>query len=455
MARLGELLTSTRLIEPEKVEQALRAQVLWGGRLGTNLIELGCIDLEGLSRALGRQHGLPAALGRHFEKADPELQKRLPAELARQWSVVPLLHVGADKKIALAALDPLPAEALVAIADALGVAESTLVVSVAAEMRLRYNLERVYQIARPARFLRAKGKTITPFPQFEEFDVETDAEVIAQSAAPEPVVEKPTGRAAVPPPPVNADDLASLIDEAIANATAVEPDDAPKGRERRTYVKTLGDQVESKLPPVPTITSAFPAVTKPDVDEFEDKPPTLGRLALKRVAISSDGAVSERGPSTLHEAAKGIRRGLSRDRVAELVIEALETFVPGCDAALLLVIRGEVAIGWRAFSRHEAVLTTEVAVPLDQAGLVPRAVMHNMTSRGMTDDLGPIDQALLYSLSEGNNQEHLAICPISIGGQVMCLLAAVMKNDAPSTPLEVIGSAAGAAFTRLVRDASR
>src|ERR1043165_7406217 len=136
MARLGELLTSTRLIEPDKVEQALRAQVVWGGRLGPNLIELGAIDLEGLSRALGRQHGLPAALARHFDKADPELQKKLPAELARQWSVVPLLHVGADKKIALAALDPLPAEALVAIADALGVAESTLVVSIAAEMRV-------------------------------------------------------------------------------------------------------------------------------------------------------------------------------------------------------------------------------------------------------------------------------------------------------------------------------
>ena len=68
MARLGELLTQTRLIEPEKVEQALRAQVVWGGRLGTNLIELGCIELDELSRALGQQHGIPCAQARHFEK---------------------------------------------------------------------------------------------------------------------------------------------------------------------------------------------------------------------------------------------------------------------------------------------------------------------------------------------------------------------------------------------------
>src|ERR1044072_4855261 len=111
MARLGELLISARLIEPDRVEQALRAQVVWGGRLGTNLIELGCIDLDGLSRALGRQHALAAALA-------PHRQKKPPAELARTWSVVPLLRVGPEQKIALATLDPLPAEALVAIADA-------------------------------------------------------------------------------------------------------------------------------------------------------------------------------------------------------------------------------------------------------------------------------------------------------------------------------------------------
>ncbi|HUS33186.1 MAG TPA: hypothetical protein VMZ53_32010 [Kofleriaceae bacterium] len=446
MPRLGELLTSTRLIEPEKVEQALRAQVMWGGRLGTNLIELGCIDLEGLSRALGRQHGLPAALARHFDKADPELQKKLPAELARKWSVVPLLYVGADKKIALAALDPLPPEGLVAIADAFGVPERVLVVSIAAEMRVRYNLERFYGVARPARFLRAKGKTITPFPQFEEFDVETDAELIAQSAVPEVIVAKPTGRAAVPPPPVNADDLTALIDAAIENAQAVEPDDAPKGRERRTYVKTLGE-VEPSLPPAPTITSAFPAVSPPDEDEFDAKPPTLGRMALKRVVIANE-------PTTLHEAAKAIRRGITRDRVAELVIAALERFVPKCDAALLLVIRGDIATGWVHFSRDGS-STPDIAVPLDKPGLVPRSIMHNMTTRGMPDDLNAIDQALAASLGDADPEDHLAISPISIGGQVMCLLAAVIKADAPSSPLDVVASAAGAAFTRLIRDASR
>ena len=42
--------------------------------------ELHYLELDPLSRVLGRQHHLPAALARHFEKAEPELQARLPPQ---------------------------------------------------------------------------------------------------------------------------------------------------------------------------------------------------------------------------------------------------------------------------------------------------------------------------------------------------------------------------------------
>src|SRR6266480_2000888 len=97
MARLGELLVVTKLLTPEQIDQALRAQVMWGGRLGTNLIELGYIDLDALSQALARQHKLPAALARHFEKADTELQKKLSPAFAEQFTTVPLMRVKIGK----------------------------------------------------------------------------------------------------------------------------------------------------------------------------------------------------------------------------------------------------------------------------------------------------------------------------------------------------------------------
>ena len=102
MARLGELLVASGLLTTEQIEQALRAQVMWGARLGTNLIELGFIDLDQLSTALGQQHGMPAALARHFEKVDRELQLLLSPDVAHKLTCVPLMRVGTDRKVVIA-----------------------------------------------------------------------------------------------------------------------------------------------------------------------------------------------------------------------------------------------------------------------------------------------------------------------------------------------------------------
>src|ERR1043165_6767364 len=144
MPRLGELLVAAGLLAVEQVEQALRAQVLWGGRLGTNLVELHYLELDPLAKALGRQHRLPAALGRHFEKADPELQRRLSPEAAERFSCIPLLRMGPEGHVVVASLGPLAQRQLGAIAEQLQVDVARLVPAVAAELRIRYQLERVY-----------------------------------------------------------------------------------------------------------------------------------------------------------------------------------------------------------------------------------------------------------------------------------------------------------------------
>jgi len=136
MARLGEQLTAMELVSPDVVEQALRAQVVWGGRPGTNPIETGTIDLDDLSRALGQLHGVPAALARHFDKADPELQAQLSMEVARKFSVIPLVRLSPER-IAVVAIDPLRREALEALAAAYRVdPRDGIVSSGAAEMRV-------------------------------------------------------------------------------------------------------------------------------------------------------------------------------------------------------------------------------------------------------------------------------------------------------------------------------
>ncbi|MBX3158821.1 MAG: hypothetical protein KF773_22835 [Deltaproteobacteria bacterium] len=475
--RLGELLVTTGMLTPEQVEQALHAQVMWGGRLGTNLIELGFVDLDTLSQTLGRQHRLPAALARHFEKSDPALQALLSPDLAERYECVPLLRVG--PRIALALVQPIDTLGLRRIAAELEVEPECLVPSIAAELRVRYHLERVYQIARSARFLRSRGKTNPPFPhlsiasvpieesepglELPALDVAATQEMPRIALPPITAVADYAPTTVMPvvsyaeeedsgvhvevdpasgdggddggggdgPPEISAEDLDDLssLAEPLDEPAA---DDAPRavspggGRDRRKYVRSLTD--------VPTTDSERQA---------------LGRIAIRRVAVNPTG-------TTLGEATRAIRRGTDRDRVAELAVAALDRFMPGCTAAILLVVRGELAIGWKGFCRQGRVLP-EIGVPLDQPSIVQRAIQRTQTVRQPDGELAEIDRLLLRSLGqdEGSATTELGIAPVTIAGRVMCVIAFVADRDTPTSTADSIAAATGAAFARLMRDASR
>ena len=459
MPRLGELLVAASELTAQDIEQALRAQVIWGGRIGTNLVELGYIDLDKLANALSRQHRLPAALGRHFDNSDPVVQAKLPAELAERYSCVPLLYAGRGRsQLIVASIAPLDDQAVASIAQALGIEPKTIVQAVAGELRIRYHLERVYKIVRGTRFLRSRGKTIPPFPQFEidplafedsQVDVPAPVEV-ARESSPETdlaieeardelrarLESKAAAKAksetdqtlemAPVAAPEESEELEALAILDVAIPETVESETS-SGRERRRYVRTLD------APPTET-------------------QPSLGRIAIKRIQIAA-GALDEAplGP-TINDATRAIRRSHDRDRVAELVCETLFRFMPPCDAAQMLVVRGDAAIGWRGYSRAGAPLP-EIAVPLDQPGIIPRVIERCETCRLALSDLGPIDQLLLDSL--GAQSGDLVVVPVAISNRVICVIAMATGPDSSTATAESVAAAAGAAFARLMRNASR
>ncbi|HEY0193109.1 MAG TPA: hypothetical protein VGC42_18455, partial [Kofleriaceae bacterium] len=69
--KLGTLLLRNAAIGLSQLEAALRNQVLYGGRLGTNLVELGYLDLEMLSVYLAELSGFPIATPTLLDQADP------------------------------------------------------------------------------------------------------------------------------------------------------------------------------------------------------------------------------------------------------------------------------------------------------------------------------------------------------------------------------------------------
>ena len=235
-----------------------------------------------------------------------------------------------------------------------------------------------------------------------------------------------------------------LDDDLAIAAEPAPPADERAGRERRRYVRTITDDPLPAPPAAPPLDRA-----------------ALGRIAIRRVAreapVPSVATAPTAAPAstaagaTLGEATRAIRRGTDRDRVAELVIDTVARFVDECEAAILLVVRGDVAIGWKGFCRGDAGLP-EIGVPLED-GLIPRVVSRGTTLRAPASDLCAIDQRLLAKL--GASTGDLVVVPVTIASQVMCVIVLVTPPDVPAGSAESIAAAAGAAFARLMRAASR
>src|SRR5580692_1342397 len=78
--KLGTLLLRNAAIGLSQLEAALRNQVLYGGRLGTNLVELGFLDLELLSSYLAELSGFPVATPSLLDDADRGLLDKLGSD---------------------------------------------------------------------------------------------------------------------------------------------------------------------------------------------------------------------------------------------------------------------------------------------------------------------------------------------------------------------------------------
>ncbi len=110
--RLGELLLSEKLITPEGLEEALESQVVHGGRLGTNLVELGMLGEKDLARVLGKQLNCAFASGEMVP--DPKALELVEADYADQMDVLPM-RVDATR-LSVAVINPHDFKTLDAIA---------------------------------------------------------------------------------------------------------------------------------------------------------------------------------------------------------------------------------------------------------------------------------------------------------------------------------------------------
>ena len=147
-ARLGELLITKNLLTQAQLEEALQAQVIFGGKLGTILIEMGLITEDALAEILAQLLSFPCAKPGQLENIPEDVIKIISPEMAEKNKVVPVSVSG--KKLILAMADPRNLKAI----DDISFRTGYIVIPILAlEVRLVFALERYYDVKRTMRYI--------------------------------------------------------------------------------------------------------------------------------------------------------------------------------------------------------------------------------------------------------------------------------------------------------------
>jgi hypothetical protein len=175
--RLGDLLLQQGLVTTAQLDEALKYQVIFGGKLGTNLIEMEILEEGDIARALSQQYHVPTPTADEVMNVAPQVLALLPRELVEQHSVVPLKLEG--RRLTLLMPDPANFKLIDDLSFRTGLIIKPVV---AAEVRLILALEKHYNIGRDRRYIHVTKKIATKRPA-----PPPAPPVAAPEAAPSPV----------------------------------------------------------------------------------------------------------------------------------------------------------------------------------------------------------------------------------------------------------------------------
>ena len=146
--RLGEFFVSKGIINNEQLEEALRGQLIFGGHLGTCLLEMGYVEEGVLGRALSELFGVGYAPPHLFENIPRSAIERLPRRLVEKHVAVPFdLR---ERNLDVAMIDPKNLPTIDTLSFATGL---RIVPWVAPEARIFQVMERYYGVARRQRYI--------------------------------------------------------------------------------------------------------------------------------------------------------------------------------------------------------------------------------------------------------------------------------------------------------------
>lgn len=182
--KVGSMLVKHRVITEAQLEEALRNQVIFGGKIGTNLIELGYITADRLAEFLSKNKGVPAATQKNLENIPPEVIAILPPEVVKKHHVLPISLE--KRRLTVAMVEPADLATIDRLSFMTGMYINPVVIP---ELLLLMALERYYKIRRETRYI-----------------------AIARDMRREPQSEPTEEINEIPPPPVRQEPVEEFIE---------------------------------------------------------------------------------------------------------------------------------------------------------------------------------------------------------------------------------------------------
>ncbi len=145
--RIGEFLINGKLIDQRQLDEAIEYQCIYGGKLGTCLVELGFIDEWQFAKTLSKYHNLDYVEPHELMNVPQQIIDLLPAEVAVKYQAVPYR---VDKSRLFIAISESTNQQVI---DALTRATRHTVIPMAMpEIRIKLALKKYYAMPLPSRF---------------------------------------------------------------------------------------------------------------------------------------------------------------------------------------------------------------------------------------------------------------------------------------------------------------
>lgn len=368
--RLGEAMVKEGLINNDILARALERQIIFGGRLGTNLVEMGAISEENLAKFLSKTLHVPYAEPSQFENVPQEALDAFPSELASKYTACP---IGKERsRIHLAMKDPNDIAGLDEIRFITGLDPKAYIAS---EIRIVFALEKYYGIKRDLRYISLldEDKPQAPPPVFKA-----------------PVFAQPAPKAAPAPLPKPPEPEHFLGDESQVEAYTFHD----------TALK-----YEQEAPPEP---KAPPA---PKPEPVHVAPPSVAQVPAAPDIIKKEVP----GTASPYEA---LASPTDREHIAEALLAGALRHL---SRAALFLVKGNVVTGWKAGGAGlDTGKVAAITVALDGQSIFKEAVEEKSNYKGPVLRV-PLNVQLLDSLGGVYPQEAIA-CPLVIKGKVVSVL---------------------------------